>query len=100
LVGGVIEGVTKKEQINIKKHSVSFEQASYVFADPFSLSMYDPEHSEDEERYILIGKSKNELILTVVHTFRDSEGIEVVRVISARKATKKESKIYQKRCPQ
>jgi len=88
-----------KEQINIKKHKVTFEQASYVFSDPFSLSMYDPDHSENEDRYILIGKSQNEVILTVVHTFRDSNGFEIVRVISARKATKKESKTYQKRCP-
>ena len=89
----------RKEQINIKKHGVSFEQASYVFSDPFSLSMYDPDHSEDEDRYILIGKSNNEILLTIVHTFRDSEGVEMVRVISARKATKKETKTYQKRCP-
>lgn len=56
-------------------------------------------HLEDEERYILIGKSKNEILLTVVHTFRDSEGKEMVRLISARKATQKENKAYQKRCP-
>jgi uncharacterized DUF497 family protein len=90
---------SKKEQMNIKKRKVTFEQASYVFSDPFSLSMYDPDHSEDEDRYILIGKSQNEVILTVVHTFRDSNGLEIVRVISARKATKKENKTYQKRCP-
>jgi len=88
-----------KEQINIKKHKVTFEQASFVFSDPFSLSMYDPDHSDDENRYILIGKSQNEVVLTVVHTFRDSNGIEIVRVISARKATKNENKAYQKRCP-
>ncbi len=89
----------KKEKRNIKKHGISFEQASYVFGDPFSLSMYDPDHSEDEDRYILIGKSRNEVILTVVHTFRNQDGIEMVRVISARKVTQKEKKIYQKRCP-
>jgi len=89
----------KKERINIKKHRVTFEQASYVFSDPFSLSMYDPDHSEDEDRYILIGQSQNEVILTVVHTFKDENDIEVVRVISARKATQKEGKLYQQRCP-
>jgi hypothetical protein len=89
----------KKEKSNINKHAISFEQASYVFGDPFSLSMYDPDHSEDEDRYVLIGKSRNEVILTVVHTFRNQDGIEMVRVISARKVTQKEKKIYQKRCP-
>jgi hypothetical protein len=89
----------KKEKSNINKHGISFEQASYVFGDPFSLSMYDPDHSEDEDRYVLIGKSRNEVILTVVHTFRNQDGIEMVRVISARKVTQKEKKIYQKRCP-
>jgi len=49
----------KKENINIQKHGISFEQASYVFSDPFALNRYDEEHSEDEERWILLGKSLN-----------------------------------------
>ncbi len=65
----------KKESINIKKHGVSFEQASYVFADPFALNSYDELHSEDEERWVLLGKSLNETILLVVHTFRDDERV-------------------------
>ena len=89
----------KKEITNIKKHGVSFEQASYVFADPFALNSYDEEQSQDEERWVLLGKSLNETILLVVHTFRDSDGEEFVRIISARKATKKEEKSYNKRCP-
>jgi hypothetical protein len=89
----------KKENINIKKHGVSFEQASYVFADPFALNRYDEEHSEDEERWVLLGKSLNQTILLVAHTFRDNDGKEFVRVISARKATKKEEKSYKERCP-
>jgi len=89
----------KKENINIKKHNVSFEQASYVFADPFALNRYDEEHSDDEERWILLGKSLNQTILLVVHTFRDNDGKEFVRIISARKATKKEEKAYKERCP-
>jgi uncharacterized DUF497 family protein len=80
----------KKENINIKKHGVSFEQASYVFADPFALNRYDEEHSEDEERWILLGKSLNQTILLVAHTFRDNDGKEFVRIISARRATKRE----------
>jgi uncharacterized DUF497 family protein len=89
----------KKENINIKKHGVSFEQASYVFADPFALNRYDEEHSEDEERWILLGKSLNQTILLVAHTFRDNDGKEFVRIISARRATKREEKAYKERCP-
>ena len=89
----------KKENINIKKHDVTFEQASYVFADPFALNRYDEAHSDDEERWVLLGKSLNETILLVVHTFRDNDGKEFVRIISARRATKKEEKFYKERCP-
>ena len=60
----------KKELINIQRHGITFEQASYVFADPFGLSKYDDDHSEDEDRWILLGKSLSENILVVVHTFR------------------------------
>lgn len=90
---------TKKEKSNIKKHEVSFEQAAYVFSDAYSLTLFDEEHSEDEDRWILLGKSLNEIILVVVHTFKDKDGIEIVRIISARNATKKEQKIYNERCP-
>ena len=72
--------------------------ASYVFADPFALGKYDDEHSEDEDRWILLGKSLNEIVLVVVHTFRDNDGTEFVRIISARRATKREKQTYQKRC--
>ena len=89
----------KKETINIKKHGVTFEQASYVFADPFALNRYNEGHSKDEERWILLGKSLNQTILLVAHTFRDNDGKEFVRIISARKATKKEEKSYKERCP-
>ena len=88
----------KKENINIKKHDVTFEQASYVFSDPFALNRYDEAHSDDEERWVLLGKSLNETILLVAHTFRDNDGKEFVRIISARRATKKEEKFYKERC--
>jgi len=89
---------TNKEKTNIRKHGVTFEQASYVFADKFSLTRFDDEHSEDEDRYVLLGKSLNQVLLVVVHTFRNKNGIEFVRIISARRATKKEIQVYQKRC--
>ena len=88
-----------KETNNIRKHGVSFEQASYVFADPFALNKFDEAHSDDEERWILLGKSLSEVFIVVVHTFRkDNEGKESVRIISARKATKSEKEIYNVRC--
>jgi len=95
-----------KEKTNIQKHGVRFEQAAYVFADPFALNKYDAEHSHDEDRWIILGKSLNEVILVVVHIFRvvhmfrDDDSAELVRIISARKATKREQLVYQKRRPQ
>ena len=89
---------TKKEAINIRQHGVTFEQASYVFSDPFALSRYDDEHSHEEDRWVLLGKSMGEITLVVVHTFRDDDGLEYVRIISARKANKQEQQSYLKRC--
>jgi len=78
---------------------VTFEQASYVFSDSFALNQYDEAHSEDSERWVLLGKLLNEAILLVAHSFRDNEGKEFVIIISARRATKKEEKVYNERCP-
>ncbi len=89
-----------KELSNIEKHGVNFEQASYVFSDPFALDLYDNDHSDNEERWILLGKSRSEIILVVVHTWKDSDGVELVRIISARKASRNEQQAYNKRCPQ
>lgn len=89
-----------KEKINIQKHGITFEQACYVFSDPYALNKYDDEHSKDEERWILLGQGLNEVLLVVVHTFKDLDGVEMARIISARKATKTESKTYQSRLPQ
>lgn len=66
---------------------------------PFALNKYDDEHSEDEDRWILLGKSLSETVLVVAHTFRDKDGTEFVRIISARRATKTERKTYNERCP-
>ena len=90
---------TTKESINIQKHGVNFEEASYVFSDIYALSRYDDEHSDEEDRWVLLGKSLNKTLLLVVHTFRDKNGVEFTRIISARKATKKEKQSYQRRCP-
>lgn len=87
----------EKEKINLQKHAVSFEEAAYVFSDPFALSIYDQEHATEEDRWILMGKSFNNILLVVVHTIKNDENIEIVRIISARKATKKEQQYYQTR---
>ena len=89
----------EKEKINIQKHDVNFEQATYVFADPYALNKYDDEHSQEADRRLMLGKSFNEVILVVVHTFRNEDGLELVRIISARKATVKEREAYENRCP-
>ncbi|CAK0780455.1 conserved hypothetical protein [Gammaproteobacteria bacterium] len=56
-----------KEKANIQKHGITFEEASYVFADPFALNRYNDEHSSEEDRWVMLGKSFTEIIL--VHTY-------------------------------
>ncbi len=85
----------KKNIANIRKHGVRFEDVCYVFSDPYGLSKFDDEHSRDEDRWILLARSPlNDRILVVVHMHSEVEGREIVRIISARKATKNEAKAY------
>jgi len=88
-----------KDKANIVKHKISFEQASEVFCDPFALSIYDSKHSDSEDRWVTLGNSFNEIILVVVHTHTDEAGLQKVRIISARKATRNEKKTYYSRLP-
>jgi uncharacterized DUF497 family protein len=83
-----------KNQANIRKHGIDFREAVYVFSDPHALSIPDDDHSDDEERWVLLGKNLNERILLVVHTYRRDD---LIRVISARKATPNEQSTYLKR---
>jgi len=85
----------KKERINIKKHGISFEEASSAFYDEKAIQFFDPDHSEDEDRFILLGISFKLRILVVCHCFRESE--TVVRLVSARKADRDEQKEYWRR---
>ena len=82
-----------KNKSNRAKHGVWFEEAQSVFSDPHARVFHDPEHSEEEERYILLGVSSAMRPLVVVHCNRDSDSL--VRIISARKATKKEVRFYE-----
>jgi len=85
----------KKSQQNLKKHGVAFEEAQSVFFDDDALEFPDPDHSEDEDRFLMLGRSFKLRILLVCHCLREEEA--VIRIISARKATKKERAAYTKR---
>ncbi|AMS31726.1 hypothetical protein AEM42_03725 [Betaproteobacteria bacterium UKL13-2] len=82
-----------KAATNLKKHQISFEEARSVFFDEFAVQFFDEAHSLDEERFLLLGMSSGAKLLIVCHCERN-EG-EVIRIISARKATKRESEFYQ-----
>ena len=83
----------KKNTINKRKHRISFEEAQTVFYDAEALVIPDPEHSQDEERFIILGMSRRADLLVVCHCYRESE--TVIRIISARKATRNEAAQYQ-----
>ena len=82
----------KKDKANSKKHGVSFEEAQTVFYDEYAIQFFDPEHSETEDRFILLGTSFKTNTLVVCHCFREEE--TKVRIISARKADKSEEEAY------
>jgi uncharacterized protein len=82
----------RKAAVNAKKHGVSFEEARSVFFDERARLIDDPDHSDDEERFILLGLSSTLRLLLVCHCYR-GEG-KVIRIISARRATARESKSY------
>lgn len=81
----------KKARANFRKHGVSFDEASTVFLDDFSLTGEDPDHSEDEDRFVTFGVSNAGRLLVVAHTNRG----ERTRIISARPATLSERKLYE-----
>jgi len=83
----------EKNESNFRKHAVWFEEAKTIWADPTSLEFFDPEHSVDEDRFIRVGRSTTDKVLLVV--FCEKDGGEVVRIISARKATSKERRQYE-----
>ena len=81
-----------KENKNIEKHQVSFEEAKTAFYDEFALQYFDPDHSDSEDRFILLGMSFRLRTIVVCHCFRREE--TSIRIISARKANKSEEKEY------
>jgi uncharacterized protein len=82
-----------KAKQNRRKHRVSFHEAATVFADPLSATYSDPEHSASEQRFLTVGMSEVSRVLIVAHSDRD----EVIRIISARKATRREREHYEEK---
>ncbi|MEO1145472.1 MAG: BrnT family toxin [Cyanobacteria bacterium J06638_22] len=89
----IFEWDDDKAQQNELKHGVSFEEAQSAFYDERARLIYDPDYSQDEERYILLGMSTTFRLLIICHGYRQSN--EIIRIISARKATKREKQQYQ-----
>ncbi len=87
----IFQSDKKKARQNLKSHAVSFEEASTVFGDTLSRTIDDPLHSEDEDRYVIVGQSAQGRLLVVVHTIREDN----IRIISARVATPTERKKYE-----
>jgi uncharacterized DUF497 family protein len=85
----------EKESTNIKKHGISFDEARTVFYNENAIQLFDPDHSEDEDRFILLVISFKLRTLIVCHCFRESE--TVIRIFSARKADRGEEKDYWRR---
>jgi len=82
----------QKQLININKHKISFDEATSVFDDPHAFLMPDELHSDEENRFIIIGMSKKANVLLVCHCYRNGDSL--IRIISARKATKHEEALY------
>ena len=81
-----------KNRINLEKHGITFEEASTVFFDDRAILFDDPEHSIDEDRFLLLGMSETAKVCIVCHCYRESD--TVIRIISARQATRKEEQRY------
>ena len=82
----------EKDRANQRRHGVSFEEARTVFYDPRATEFFDDEHSEWEDRFLMLGMSSRLRVLLVCHCFRESDA--VIRIISARKATANERSLY------
>jgi uncharacterized DUF497 family protein len=85
-----------KARTNLRKHEVSFRLATTVFRDPLSLTIFDDEHSDDEERWVTLGRTQNGQVLVVVHTSEEVSSTELhIRIISARRADPAEVRDYE-----
>jgi uncharacterized DUF497 family protein len=82
----------RKNRANLKKHRISFEEAQTVFFDESAIEFFDPDHSRNENRFLLIGRSFKLRILIISYCYRSQE--KVIRIISSRLATRRERRIY------
>ena len=82
----------RKSRENKRKHKVSFEEAQTVFLDENAIRFFDPDHSQDEDRFLMLGMSFTLRVLVVCHCYREDDS--VIRIISARKADKREQSDY------
>jgi len=88
----------EKARLNQGKHDVSFEEAATVFTDPMALTIFAPDHSDREDRWITMGISNTGRLLIVIHTFRrENERTSLIRIISSRRAGRQEQKEYGER---
>ena len=92
-----IEWNERKNTLNLRKHGISFDEAESVFADENALLLADPEHSKEEDRFILMGLGRSLRVLLVFHCYRRSD--DVIRIFSARKASRAERDQYAQRWP-
>jgi uncharacterized DUF497 family protein len=84
-----------KVALNISSHKISFSRAATIFKDPFMLTIFDEEHTDTEERWVTMGHDEHDIVLVVCHTFQSIDQDHcIIRIISARKATKRERKQY------
>lgn len=90
-MGYIFEWDPVKAETNVRKHGVTFDEASTIFGDPLNLLMEDPDHSHDEERYLLLGMSNRRRLLVVAFAERPPR----TRLISARRATRQERRRYE-----
>ena len=79
-------------RLNARKHGISFDEARTAFYDEYAIRYFDPDHSEDEDRFLMLGMSSRLRVLIVNHSYREHDA--VIRIISARKATKREEETY------
>lgn len=91
--GKLFDWDDNKYKLNINKHGISFKEAATVFADENAIEICDDEHSQYEERFWVIGRSKKLRLIVVCHCFRENN--TVIRIISARRANKSETEIYE-----
>lgn len=83
-----------KAETNLRRHKVSFEEAQTVFYDPNARMIFDSDHSDEEDRFVMLGFSSSFRILVVIHCYREED--TVIRIISARKANKNEQRQYER----